>query len=107
MNLREAARLMGLPDAYALPARATEAFHLVGDGVAPPVVRFLSGRLLLLLVGDDRERDWCRGQRQRDLRPLRDHARGQIPRHQTGARRSQAASVDRAGISALSRRPAG
>ena len=57
MNPREAARLMGLPDAYVLPARATDAFHLVGDGVAAPVVRFLSGRLLLPLVGHGRERD--------------------------------------------------
>jgi DNA (cytosine-5)-methyltransferase 1 len=50
MTPREAARLMGLPDAYALPPRATEAFHLVGDGVAAPVVRFLSENLLLPLV---------------------------------------------------------
>ena len=57
MNPREAARLMGLPDAYVLPARATDAFHLVGDGVAAPVVRFLSERLLLPLIGHDRERD--------------------------------------------------
>jgi DNA (cytosine-5)-methyltransferase 1 len=57
MNPREAARLMGLPDAFALPARATDALHLVGDGVAAPVVRFLSGRLLLPVVGHGRERD--------------------------------------------------
>ena len=57
MSPREAARLMGLPDAYVLPARATDAFHLVGDGVAAPVVRFLSERLLLPLIGLDRERD--------------------------------------------------
>jgi DNA (cytosine-5)-methyltransferase 1 len=50
MTPREAARLMGLPDSYALPPRATEAFHLVGDGVATPVVRFLSDNLLLPLV---------------------------------------------------------
>jgi DNA (cytosine-5)-methyltransferase 1 len=50
MTPREAARLMGLPDAYALPRRATEAFHLVGDGVAALVVRFLSENLLLPLV---------------------------------------------------------
>jgi hypothetical protein len=30
---------------------------LVGDGVAAPVVRFLSGRLLLPLVGHSWERD--------------------------------------------------
>jgi DNA (cytosine-5)-methyltransferase 1 len=50
MTPREAARLMGLPDDYALPSRATDAFHLVGDGVATPVVRFLSENLLLPLV---------------------------------------------------------
>jgi DNA (cytosine-5)-methyltransferase 1 len=57
MNPREAARLMGLADSYVLPARTTDAFHLVGDGVATPVVRFLSERLLLPLIGDDPERD--------------------------------------------------
>ena len=51
MTPREAARLMGLPDSYTLPPRTTDAFHLVGDGVAAPVVRFLSENLLLPLVG--------------------------------------------------------
>jgi DNA (cytosine-5)-methyltransferase 1 len=50
MTPREAARLMGLPDTYALPPLATDAFHLVGDGVATPVVRFLSENLLQPLV---------------------------------------------------------
>ena len=50
MTPREAARLMGLPDSYALPPLATDAFHLVGDGVAMPVVRFLSENLLLPLI---------------------------------------------------------
>jgi DNA (cytosine-5)-methyltransferase 1 len=57
MSPREAARLMGLPDAYVLPVRATDAFHLIGDGVAAPVVRFLSERLLLPLVGHGGESD--------------------------------------------------
>ena len=39
---REAARLMGLADDYHLPKRYTEAYHLLGDGVAPPVVRHLA-----------------------------------------------------------------
>ncbi len=39
---REAARLMGLPDDYVLPARYSDALHLLGDGVAPPVVRHLA-----------------------------------------------------------------
>jgi len=54
---REAARLMGLPDAYRLPARANDAYHLLGDGVVVPVVRFLSEHLLLPLLGAARGRD--------------------------------------------------
>ena len=46
LSAREAARLMGLSDAYRLPKGATAAHHLLGDGVAPPVVRFLSEHLL-------------------------------------------------------------
>ena len=48
---REAARLMGLADSFRLPASATDALHLIGDGVAPPVVRFLSESLLMPLLG--------------------------------------------------------
>jgi len=51
LSPREAARLMGLPDDYRLPARATNALHLLGDGVAVPVVRRLSQSLLLPLIG--------------------------------------------------------
>jgi DNA (cytosine-5)-methyltransferase 1 len=47
---REGARLMGLPDSYRLPARATAALHVVGDGVAVPVVRWLAERLLTPLA---------------------------------------------------------
>jgi DNA (cytosine-5)-methyltransferase 1 len=43
---REGARLMGLPDSYRLPARQTAALHLIGDGVAAPVVRHLAEQLL-------------------------------------------------------------
>jgi DNA (cytosine-5)-methyltransferase 1 len=43
---REAARLMGLPDAYRLPPGATAALQVVGDGVAVPVVRWLAQGLL-------------------------------------------------------------
>src|SRR5690606_7385865 len=39
---REAARLMGLPDSYKLPEKYNDAYHLCGDGVAVPVVRFLA-----------------------------------------------------------------
>ncbi len=43
---REAARLMGLPDTYQLPANYNDAYHLAGDGLAVPVVRFLAHHLL-------------------------------------------------------------
>jgi DNA (cytosine-5)-methyltransferase 1 len=43
---REAARLMGLQDTYTLPDNYNDAYHLVGDGVAVPVVRFLAKHIL-------------------------------------------------------------
>ncbi len=49
---REGARLMGLPDSYRLPKSGTAAFHVIGDGVALPVVRWLASRLLEPLLVD-------------------------------------------------------
>lgn len=46
LSPREAARLMGLPDVYKLPENYNEAYHLSGDGVAVPVVRFLAANIL-------------------------------------------------------------
>lgn len=46
LSPREAARLMGLPDTYKLPSSYNDAYHLAGDGVAVPVVRFLAKNLL-------------------------------------------------------------
>lgn len=46
LSPREAARLMGLPDEYILPAKYNEAYHLAGDGVAVPVVRFIAETIL-------------------------------------------------------------
>lgn len=43
---REAARLMGVRESYILPANYNEAYHLMGDAVAVPAVRWLSQRLL-------------------------------------------------------------
>ena len=43
---REGARLMGLPEGYRLPGSQTAAFHVIGDGVAVPVVRWLASQLL-------------------------------------------------------------
>lgn len=51
MTSREAARLMGLPDGYHLPRASTAALHLLGDGVAVPVVNWLSEHLLRPLAG--------------------------------------------------------
>jgi len=42
ISSRETARLMGLPDTYRIPDRYNEAYHLAGDGVAVPVVRYLA-----------------------------------------------------------------
>ena len=47
---RETARLMGLCDGYALPAKQNDAYHLTGDGVVVPVVRFLASHILESLV---------------------------------------------------------
>ncbi len=47
---REAARLMGLPDDYKLPARYNDAYHLLGDGLAVAAVRYLRSELLSKLV---------------------------------------------------------
>jgi len=50
LSAREAARLMGVPDNYILPQRYNDAYHLIGDGVAVPVVRHLSEHLLTPLA---------------------------------------------------------
>jgi DNA (cytosine-5)-methyltransferase 1 len=46
LTAREAARLMGLPDSYALPPGLHAGLHVTGDGVAVPVVRWLAGHIL-------------------------------------------------------------
>lgn len=55
LGAREAARLMGLPESYRLPTRRNDAYRLVGDGVAAPVVRFLSDHLLEPLLAAQSE----------------------------------------------------
>jgi len=45
LSSRETARLMGLPDDYILPDNYNEAYHLTGDGVVVPVVRFLAEKI--------------------------------------------------------------
>jgi DNA (cytosine-5)-methyltransferase 1 len=46
LTAREGARLMGLPDSYRLPEGEMAAWRVIGDGVAVPVVRWLSATLL-------------------------------------------------------------
>jgi len=46
LSPREAARLMGLSDAYRLPERYNDAYHVCGDGVCVPVVRHIAARVL-------------------------------------------------------------
>lgn len=50
ISSRETARLMGLPDAYALPRKYNEAYHLTGDGVAVPVVRHLARHIFAPVI---------------------------------------------------------
>jgi DNA (cytosine-5)-methyltransferase 1 len=59
LSPREAARLMGLPEKYKLPKNYNDSYHLVGDGVVVPVVRFLASHILEpLLIGDaEREKE--------------------------------------------------
>lgn len=57
LSVREAARLMGLPDTYILPARYNDAYHIAGDGLVVPVVRHLAHTLLEpVLDANDYER---------------------------------------------------
>ena len=50
ISSRETARLMGLPDDYALPDNYNEAYHLTGDGVVVPVVRHLAASIFEAVV---------------------------------------------------------
>lgn len=46
-STREVARLMGIHDGYALPPNYSDAYHLLGDGLAVPVVSWISDNILL------------------------------------------------------------
>lgn len=46
LSPREAARLMGVPDDYPLPMSYNEGYHLFGDGVVVPAVKWLEKHLL-------------------------------------------------------------
>ncbi len=46
LSPRETARLMGVPDTYKLPSGYGEAYHLMGDGLVVPAVKWLSKHIL-------------------------------------------------------------
>ena len=46
LSPREAARLMGLSDDFWLPDRYNSAYHIAGDGLVVPVVRYLAAHIL-------------------------------------------------------------
>jgi DNA (cytosine-5)-methyltransferase 1 len=46
LSPREAARLMGIPEDYVLPANENEALSLCGDGVVVPVVRHIAEHIV-------------------------------------------------------------
>lgn len=46
LSPREAARLMGLPDSYRLPARYNDAYMLAGDGLVVPAVRHVVNNII-------------------------------------------------------------
>jgi DNA (cytosine-5)-methyltransferase 1 len=50
LSVREAARLMGLPDTYVLPQNYNDGYHVMGDAVAVPVVSWLEQHLLRQLA---------------------------------------------------------
>jgi DNA (cytosine-5)-methyltransferase 1 len=46
---------MGVPDSYPLPTKYNEAYHLFGDGLAVPVVRWLGRNLLAPIAASRRD----------------------------------------------------
>ncbi|RJO62754.1 MAG: DNA cytosine methyltransferase [Dehalococcoidia bacterium] len=50
LSVREAARLMGVPDSYKIPGTFNDGYNAMGDAVALPVTRFIAKELLLPLA---------------------------------------------------------
>lgn len=50
----EMGRLMGLDAEYAMPARYNQAYHVAGDGVAVPIVRYLEQQIFTPLLAQAR-----------------------------------------------------
>lgn len=69
ISSREAARLMGLPDEFRLPGAYNEAYHLLGDGLAVPAVRWLARHLLTPLAAADAAGRQARPRRAGTARP--------------------------------------
>ena len=46
LTVREAARLMGAPDCFAIPGSYNDGYKAMGDAVAMPVVKFIGERFL-------------------------------------------------------------
>lgn len=80
ISARETARLMGLPDDYRLPRAYNESYHLTGDGVAVPVVRWLAQHLFEPVLKATEGRD-VEHTNERD-------AQGSCGRHQDAATRN-------------------
>jgi DNA (cytosine-5)-methyltransferase 1 len=59
ISSRETARLMGMPPGYRLPERYNDAYHLTGDGVVVPVVRWLAQRLFEPIILHQRTISAC------------------------------------------------
>lgn len=57
ITIRETARLMGLSDRYVLPENYNEGYHLTGDGVAVPVVRYLAENLFEKIISQTKMKD--------------------------------------------------
>jgi DNA (cytosine-5)-methyltransferase 1 len=50
LSIREAARLMGVPDSYKIPKNYNDGYHIFGDGLAVPAVAHIGRYLLNPLV---------------------------------------------------------
>lgn len=46
LTVREAARLMGAPDSFALPGSNNDGYKAMGDAVVAPVAQFIGERFL-------------------------------------------------------------
>jgi DNA (cytosine-5)-methyltransferase 1 len=51
MTVRECARLMGAPETFSLPGSYNDGYRAMGDAVAVPVTRWVTGNLLAPLAG--------------------------------------------------------